>query len=72
MATILTLNKRGTPYKTPVQESVNAIWAFMNGFGDVNAPGERHENRDFLCLTDPKGKTVIITKKLVWKIIESE
>ena len=68
MSTILTLNKRGVPYKTEVRESVDEIWQYMMGISDVNAYGERHECRDFICLTDPKGQKVIITKKLIWKI----
>ena len=68
MTTILTLNKLGKPYKTVVKESVDQVWDYMNGIGDINSNYERHENRDFICLTGEDGHKVIITKKLIWKV----
>ena len=67
MSVILTLNKKGTPLRTEVDEDVPTIWNYLNRRWDANDELCFHENREWIQLTS-KGKPVIFNKHFIWKI----
>ena len=69
MAIIWVLTKQGKILKTKVIESGTAIWNKMNGSYDPNVP-YNYANKDFMLLTDKKGKSLIFNKRYLWKITE--
>ena len=70
MATIYTLTKKGKVVKDKVGESVSDVWSRINGEYEPNFVYNNSVNRDYVFLTDSKGKSFIFNKRYLWKITE--
>lgn len=53
-----------------VQETTFDIWDILNGRQDINDFHDRKENRDWVCLTTPDNKQVILQKRYIFSIEE--
>ncbi len=70
MATIITLTKKGKTLKIRVAETITEIWAKMNGEYGENAIYNERFNREYILLTDDKGRPLIFHTRYMWKIVE--
>ena len=70
MSTIYVLTKQGKVLKTEVLESVSEVWAKINGEYEANSVFNSNINREFMLLTDEKGKPLIFHKRYLFKVTE--
>jgi len=70
MSTIWLLTKKGKSIKTKIKESISEIWCKMNGEYGENTVFNDRINREYILLTDNKGKPLIFHTRYMWKITE--
>ncbi len=70
MSTIFVLTKQGKILHTEVKEEVSEIWNRINGEYGENSNYNSNVNREFMLLTDEKGKPLIFHKRYLFKVVE--